>query len=66
MIHIKKELMELLSLIADEAKKPQKDVRKSVIKISIETLGTLVSAVPGIQKIWESAKSVIHTYFHSN
>lgn len=59
----KNQIVELLSVIADEARKPKQERRLTVIRSLITDLATTFSGLAGLSHLWQQYSPMIVAYF---
>ena len=59
----KNDILELLSVIADEARKPKQDRRSAVVRPLLKDLATGFSGLAGLSNLWQQYGPMIQTFF---
>jgi hypothetical protein len=59
----KNEILELLSVIADEARKPKQDRRSAVLRPLLSELATGFSGLAGLSQLWQEYGPMIQAFF---
>jgi len=59
----KREIVDLLSVIADEARKPQQERRPAVIRPLLTELATAFSGLAGLSHLWQQYGPMIQAFF---
>jgi hypothetical protein len=59
----KRQIVDLLSVIADEARKPQQERRRAVIPPLLTELATAFSGLAGLSHLWQQYAPMIQAFF---